>query len=229
LIEDRFTPSKPPVLRFSPTAWAKLVFLRDYGDTEVGGFGLAAKDDLLLVEDVALVKQSCTGMSVSFDDESVADFFDRQVDAGRKIEQFARIWVHTHPGDFPQPSLTDERTFCRAFGKNDWSLMFILAQDGQSYARLQFGVGPGGSLLIPVAVDYSRPFTASDYGVWEEEYLANVGSPEPLFAEKPSGIRPPEDIPADQDLSPANPENWPYFDRSDFEEFLAFREETYGY
>ena len=28
-----------PVLRFSPTAWAKLLFLRDAGDTEIGGFG----------------------------------------------------------------------------------------------------------------------------------------------------------------------------------------------
>ncbi len=41
-----------PVLRFSPTAWAKLLFLRDSGETEVGGFGIAASDDLLLVEDV---------------------------------------------------------------------------------------------------------------------------------------------------------------------------------
>ena len=32
-----------PVLRFSPTAWAKLLFLRDYGETEVGGFGIAAE------------------------------------------------------------------------------------------------------------------------------------------------------------------------------------------
>ena len=41
--------SVTPSLRFTPTAWAKLLFLRDYGDTEVGGFGIAASDDLLLV------------------------------------------------------------------------------------------------------------------------------------------------------------------------------------
>ena len=28
-------------LRFSPTAWAKLLYLRDFGRTEVGGFGIA--------------------------------------------------------------------------------------------------------------------------------------------------------------------------------------------
>src|SRR4051812_35743192 len=38
-------------LRFSPTAWAKLLFLRDIGDTEVGGFGITPADDLLFVED----------------------------------------------------------------------------------------------------------------------------------------------------------------------------------
>ena len=41
---------RPPRLRFRPTAWAKLLFLRDAGPTEVGGFGISAPDDLLLVE-----------------------------------------------------------------------------------------------------------------------------------------------------------------------------------
>ena len=99
---------EPPALRFSPTAWAKLLFLRDLGDSEVGGFGISAADDLLLIEDVQLVRQVCTGVSVAFDDQAVADFFDRQVDEGRRPEQFARAWVHTHPGNSPQPSPTDE-------------------------------------------------------------------------------------------------------------------------
>ena len=45
-----------PSLRFSPTAWAKLVFLRDITDNEVGGFGITEADDLLFVTDFALVK-----------------------------------------------------------------------------------------------------------------------------------------------------------------------------
>ena len=48
------------MLRFRPTAWAKLLFLRDYGQTEVGGFGITPADDLLYVEDVRLVKQVCS-------------------------------------------------------------------------------------------------------------------------------------------------------------------------
>ena len=65
---------EPPTLRFSPTAWAKLLYLRDLGETEVGGFGISAADDLLCIEDIELVQQVCTGVSVAFDDQAVADF-----------------------------------------------------------------------------------------------------------------------------------------------------------
>ena len=163
-----------PSLRFSPTAWAKLLFLRDYGATEVGGFGITAQDDLLLVEDVRLVKQSCTWAHVAFDDTAVADFFDEQVDAGRPPEQFARIWIHTHPGDCPQPTMTDEDTFLRVFGRAEWALMFILAQGGQTFARLRYNVGPGASLNLPVQIDYTRPFEGCDLADWKQQYLANV-------------------------------------------------------
>jgi hypothetical protein len=165
---------QPPTLRFTPTAWAKLVFLRDLGATEIGGFAITAKDDPLLVEDVRLVRQCCTPFSVQFDDQAVADFFDEQVDLGRKPDQFARLWAHTHPGDSPMPSGTDEETFARCFGRCDWAVMFILAQGGETYARLRFGVGPGGSLVIPVEVDFTRGFAGSDHEAWAEEYCANV-------------------------------------------------------
>ncbi|MGO8748727.1 MAG: hypothetical protein ACLQNE_22380 [Thermoguttaceae bacterium] len=167
-------PNRPPSLRFSPTAWAKLLFLRDAGETEVGGFAITAADDLLFVEDIKLVRQISTPVSVAFDDEAVADFFDEQVDQNIRPERFARIWVHTHPGSCPQPSSTDEETFARVFGRTEWAVMLILARSGETYARLSFHVGPGGSLLIPVSVDYSRPFGRSEQAAWSEEYQASV-------------------------------------------------------
>lgn len=174
---------EPPALRFSPTAWAKLLYLRDSGDSEVGGFGISASDDLLSVEDVQLVRQVCTGISVAFDDAAVADFFDRQVDLGRRPEHFGRLWLHTHPGNSSDPSGTDEETFARVFGRTEWAIMFILARGGESYARLRFHVGPGGDVDLPVCLDYSRPFAASNHAAWQEEYLANVQIAEsPLFS-----------------------------------------------
>ena len=162
------------MLRFTPTAWAKLLYFRDCGGTEIGGFGISAADDLLLIEDFVTIKQDVSVASISFDDEAVANFFDTQVDIGRKPEQFARIWLHSHPGNSPQPSATDEETFSRVFGRCQWAVMFIVARGGQSYARLRFSVGPGGQVVIPVEVDYSQPFSQSNQEAWELEYKANI-------------------------------------------------------
>jgi proteasome lid subunit RPN8/RPN11 len=178
--KEEIVSRRPTVLRFSPTAWAKLLFLRDAGDTEIGGFGISAQEDLLLIEAIELVAQSCTWSHVAFDDEAVADLFDRQIAAGRKPAEFARIWIHTHPGRSPEPSGTDEATFARVFGRSDWALMFILARGGQSYARLRFNLGPGADILLPVDVDYGCPFAGSDSDAWQAEYRANVRVPPPV-------------------------------------------------
>ena len=150
------------------------MFLRDFGPTEVGGFGISAPDDLLLIKDISLVRQKCSSVTVKFDDQAVADHFDDYVDLGYAVERFARIWVHTHPGDSASPSGTDEDTFARCFGNSDWAIMFILARGGQTYARLALNTGPGGDLLLPVEIDFSRPFPASEEQDWEQEYLTSV-------------------------------------------------------
>lgn len=144
--------------------------LRDAGDTEVGGFGISSRADPLRVEDVVLVPQRTTPTFVALDDVAVADHFDQQVDAGRSPDEFARIWLHTHPGQSPQPSPTDEQTFRRVFGACDWAVMGILARGGASYAQLYFAAGPGGSLRIPIKVDFDGSFPASDEDAWQDEY-----------------------------------------------------------
>jgi hypothetical protein len=168
-------PATPPtVLRFSPTAWAKLLYLRDAGNTEVGGFGISAADDLLFVTDVELVSQICTWTHVEFDDLSVADHFDRQVDAGRRPEQFGRIWIHTHPGNSADPSGVDEATFERVFGRANWAVMFILARGGQTFARLRYNLGPGCEVRLPTEVSYARAFGSSNHDAWQAEFNDSV-------------------------------------------------------
>ena len=168
-----------PHLRFSPTAWAKLLYFRDIGNTEIGGFGITLAEDLLYIADFVTIKQQVSVVSVAFEDEAVADLFEDQVDQGRKPEQFARIWCHSHPGDCPYPSCTDEATFQRVFGKCDWAIMFIIARGGKTYCRLRFNVGPGGEMEIPVEIDYTRPFGPCDEKAWEDEYGKNIFSFEP--------------------------------------------------
>lgn len=163
-----------PTLRFTPDAWAKLVWFCLRQEVEIGGFGISDPADPLLITEFATVRQDVDWASVEFDDDAVADFVDAQVDAGRRPEQFVRIWLHTHPGDSPRPSGTDERTFSRVFGPSDWAVMFILARTGKTYARLRFNVGPGGAAEIPVEVDWTRPFSGSDHQSWEAEYTAHI-------------------------------------------------------
>jgi hypothetical protein len=172
-LTQRYSQPAPP-LRLTPYAWAKLLFLRDAGPTEIGGFGISAASNLLLVEDFCLVKQCCSVATVRFDDESVADFFDEQVDQGLAPERFGRVWVHTHPGSSPLPSVTDEETFARCFGGTDWSLMLILACGGKTYARLRFGVGPKASLILPIEIDFGAAGPPMDHATWEQEYRDNV-------------------------------------------------------
>lgn len=163
-----------PTLRFSPTAWAKLLFLRDRGPTEVGGFGITSAADLLCVHDLQLVTQHCTDSFVSFDDTAVADFFDRQIDLGRQPDQFGRIWIHTHPDDSAEPSAIDRDTFQRVFGNCDWAVMAILARGGECFAELHWRHGGPVSLTLDVDIDFSQPFLASDEAAWDAEYDTHV-------------------------------------------------------
>lgn len=150
------------------------MYLRDRGQTEIGAFGISHHDDPLNIRDLAVLKQVCTPVSVAFDDSAVADFFDECVDEGGKPEHFARIWLHTHPGNSPLPSPTDEETFARVFGRCDWAVMFILAAGGEMYARLRFSAGPGAQVHLKTVVDFEHRFPAADFNRWNDEYQQNV-------------------------------------------------------
>jgi len=197
--QQRRSSTPKPSLRFSPYAWSKFLFLRDQGETEIGGFALSAAGDPLLVEDILLVRQYCTVVTVAFDDDAIADYFDQMVDTGVPPERFARIWLHTHPGNSPLPSTIDEATFGRVFNRADWSVMAIVARNDASYARLQFRAGPGGGWRIPVRVDFQQPFAASDPEAWRDTYQRHVILDSPAL---------PSSAPAA--FIPACPADWPY-------------------
>ncbi len=170
-----------PTLRFSPCAWAKLLYLRDLGPTEIGAFAISHPHKLLHVEDLVLVRQQASAVTVVFDDEAVAEFFEQQAQAGRHPRQFGRIWAHTHPGSSAHPSGTDEETFARVFRGCDWAVMFILAQGGQTYARLRIGQGIDVQLPLAVEVDFTQSFPEANFRRWKDEYDAAV-TVEPTWA-----------------------------------------------
>jgi proteasome lid subunit RPN8/RPN11 len=189
-----------PRLVFSTQAWLKLQVLCHAGETEVGAFGISDPQNLLLIQDVVTVKQSCTSVTVRFDDSAVSEFFEQQVEAGRGPQSFGRIWIHTHPGASPDPSGTDEETFNRVFGRCDWAIMFILARGGATYCRLRLNTGPTSaqgsivalSSLLDVEVDsftQQQPSSSLLLEAWLDEYRRNV-EPEPTIWNDDVAYRP---------------------------------------
>jgi hypothetical protein len=53
-------------------------------------------------------------------------------------------------------------------------VLFVVAQDNRTYAKVSFNVGPGGQVLVPTEIDYSQDFGATDHALWDAEYTANV-------------------------------------------------------
>lgn len=172
-----------PHLIFAPLAWLKLQFFCHAGNTEIGGFGITAKDNLLCVEDFVTVRQQTSMMTVAMEDDAIADYSDHCVDAGIHPQNFLRVWCHTHPGSSAEPSGIDEDTFVRVFGRCDWAVMFILSRAGHTTARLSFHVGPRASVQLPVKVDWADwPPTLAEPGFsmtnliadWQTELAANI-------------------------------------------------------
>lgn len=161
-------------LRFTPYAWAKMLYMRDRGHTEVAGYGVTETDDPLLVTDFRLIRSDCTDVSFDMDPNDGAEFMETMMDAGLMPWQYSNILIHTHPGNSPIPSGMDENNFVRAFSHPNWAIMFIIAEGGASYCRIKVNVGPGIVKDIKVAIDWSIPFCGSDTESWNDEYAAKV-------------------------------------------------------
>lgn len=159
------TPPKVVVepLVFSWTAWSKLLAMLNFGDTEVGGFGITRKTDPLYVEEFQLLPQVSSVASVEFFEGDIQKFTWDMIDRNLDPENYFRVWIHTHPGQSPTPSGTDEETWRKVMGQAPWAVMFILAKGGSIYCRHRRG---NVETVIPVQVDYS---TAPNE--WWSEYF----------------------------------------------------------
>lgn len=155
--------SKSKTLWFTPYAWAKLVYYLKEADTEVGGYGLTSSDDLLYVYDFNLILQESSVTTCEFDNVGLADYQCDMAEQGIAPEECMRIWIHTHPGQSPHPSGTDEDTCKQVFGKTSWGVMCIVSESLHTYARLVFSAGPGMGVEIPVAIDWKAPVEAPNY------------------------------------------------------------------
>lgn len=121
-----------------------------------------------------MIQQHCTETFVAFDDATVAEFFDDQVDLGRPPRR-VRPDRDPYPSRrLPQPSFTDHETFEWVFSSCDWAVMAILARSGATHAEMHWKAGGPTWIPLRVKVDFSVPFTGSDHAAWNQEYAAKV-------------------------------------------------------
>ena len=175
----------PPILEFTPMAWAKMLFLRKASlPNEVGAFGIASdENNPFLIQDIMIVEQDVSVASVQFTEDGLRAFYHSMDDRGLSPFQFNRVWLHTHPGMLPTPSCTDEGTFEDIFGPCSWAVMFILADNGQYYCRLRVTAGDVSlSGEIKSSVVFSHDFPSSDIPAWQKEFDDKVLS-SPTFGQ----------------------------------------------
>ena len=166
------------LLQFAPYAWAKFLHWQNQSKNECFAFGIAQdiKEPLRLT-DLRLIPQIVSSHSVEIDGPDIAEYYDTMLDQGLIHKQFARIFLHTHPGRSNSPSVTDQATFDSAFGECDWAIMFILANNGTAHCEISFNVGPHAAVELDWGIDWQPPFegaTNVDYLSWTKDYQDNV-------------------------------------------------------
>jgi hypothetical protein len=173
-------------LYLSPLAFLKLQFFLHAGATEIAGFGISSEEDPLYMDDFITLPRAGTCANVALNGAAVAHNFADVADRGLSPSRFARIWVHTRPGSSAaEPSIVDERTFARVFGRCDWSVMLILTGSGAIHASHRSLANNARPVDLDVRVDWPRwaqvvvdhaPRARALLQAWMEEYVLNFGA-----------------------------------------------------
>lgn len=166
-------------LRFTPNAYYCWRALCLQASTEIGAFGWCShEDDPLLVTSLWVPKQVCTPASVEREPDQTARCIAEGAAAGLHPGLCTRVWLHTHPGDSPEPSGTDEK-YWDEFSKQHGHVMGIMARGGRTFARLALRDVYCTDIEIPVSV-----VPPADVTEWAKAQVAEkVGKPAPVAHE----------------------------------------------
>lgn len=130
-------PKGAGVLVFGKEAWLKVMVWATAADGEVTMMGVTRDKDALYVEDVVLLDQEVTTVSVDMYGGALAAHMEECAAKGIEPRGCMRVWIHTHPRGVTAPSGTDWATFRETFGGGDHAVMFIMcAESGWMCAKL---------------------------------------------------------------------------------------------
>lgn len=144
--EEQKAPPIPPPLNasrvvFTTVAWAKYKWLCKNAKGEVGAMLISSEHDPLLIEDLVVLSQWANSGHFEFDEDAIMKYVMECAEKNMPSWRFFRGWAHTHPGNSAKPSGQDEETFTETFAGSNWSLMVILAKQGDHYARIRIRTG----------------------------------------------------------------------------------------
>lgn len=185
--QKRLHPEPTPTLMFSAPVFAFIMWARQSVECEVSLLGISREEDPLRITDAYLPPQKCSSATTAIDDEALHTFFEDCLEQGLTHEEFRRIWIHTHPGMDPSPSLTDWDTFKKIYGECPWGAMVIIG--GVLHPDIATTLRGGPPLVsahqaIPWSVDW-RDYTSTQWlpegGTWGEHLRRCVEKESPAW------------------------------------------------
>ena len=164
--------SKVPKLIFSPYAYAKYIWFRDRGKTEISAMAQSSVEDRFYIEDIHIIKQKSSAALTTFDDDGFAEYMEDMVMDGHSSSNVGRIWLHTHPGFSSTPSMTDEDTFKDKFGLCSWAIMGILSHDDMTVWLSMTSEGQSYYMKMEIDIDWKALIDNVEINKkdFEEEY-----------------------------------------------------------
>jgi len=191
------------VIIFDEKAFAKVLFFRDncieknvqgggeksesFLEVSLMGISKNSEDDIHRVVDVLCVPQECTGGNTEFLEKEYTDWREaRMFDDKMDPITFSRIWIHTHPGESPNPSNVDEDNFKKIKEDADFACMYIVAKKNKDYCRTMYDSRLGqkqtlesakvivGNWIVPTSYIFDLEEAAQQYNISyiEESFLS---------------------------------------------------------
>lgn len=149
-------------IRISPHAYQKVAFFTRK-DVEVGGFAITSPEDPSLILDFVVLPQTSSSCEFDFSPDGMQNYLNEMVDAGISPNNCFRMYIHTHPGNSPQPSSVDNEQFDKLMQDYPWFGMIIFAKDLSTYARVKMTQGCGLEAELDLEIDWDVPCEPVDF------------------------------------------------------------------
>jgi len=122
-----------PRLKFSPSAWTKLVLYTTLCPHEIGGFGMLVQDGAdYILDDLLLVEQDVNALATHFHGQSVSLLLADLVEQDRDPAAL-QLWWHSHAREAPFWSGEDEKTI--SMFRNEGMLSLVSNHEMRLLAR----------------------------------------------------------------------------------------------